>query len=253
MAEHVGEAARRFVDERLMRHEIAESTAKWLRDGLRYFVTFVGPDRTVRSITRDEILAWMTETAPTVSVASYRMRATSVRLFFTWATLEGLTAGNPFTGIQMPRKPRSVPRGLRDQQVGAVLAHAKDARERLMISLMVREGLRALEVAGLEIGDVDFQDRTLFVKGKGGHERVIPLTEETAEVIREYVAEERGPRSGRLIQSRLHSVWNEEDGVKPHTVVVQVSRAMKRAGVKESGHALRHSFAYGLIGRGRAS
>lgn len=62
--------------------------------------------------------------------------------------------------------------------------------------------------------------------------------------------EERGRGSGRLVQSRRKSKWNDDDGVKSHTVFVLVGRALKRAGVHDGGHALRHTFAYGLMEAG---
>jgi site-specific recombinase XerD len=44
---------------------------------------------------------------------------------------------------------------------------------------MVQEGLRCGEVSHLELADVDFAERTVRVVGKGGHERVLPISEET--------------------------------------------------------------------------
>jgi site-specific recombinase XerC len=63
-----------------------------------------------------------------------------------------------------------VPRGLADVDLAKVLDGCVDARERLIVSLMRQEGLRAIEVANLQLDDVDTSARTVIVKGKGAHE-----------------------------------------------------------------------------------
>jgi integrase/recombinase XerD len=131
-----------------------------------------------------------------------------------------------------------------------VIAAARDIREEVMISLEVMEGARSIEVSRVEFADIDRWQMTVRLTGKGDHVREVPLTQSTLDRIDKYVLEERGSRAGRLVQSRVRSVWNTEDGVKSHTIYVLVGRAFRRAGVAESGHALRHTAAYGLIEAG---
>ena len=246
----LGDLTERWVAGRVARREIVRQTAKGYRDALRHFCASVGQTVAVRSVSRQHVDAWMAETGSRVSLSTYRSHVTVVRLFFAWATEQGYVVHNPCLGVRLPRKPRSVPRGLPDELAARSLAAARDEREAVMISLMLREGLRAIEVSRLEMADVDRRCATMHLIGKGGHERIVPLTAQTAALIDAYVTIERGRGSGRLIQSRQRSPWNEDDGIKAITVVTQVGRAMKRAEVPESGHALRHSFAYAMLDAG---
>lgn len=248
----VRQAADEWWQGRYARGELKHSTLKAYRDALDYFCYSVGWRRYVCSLTKADVETFQAEqVARRISADTLRGRLTVVRLWTGWLVEEGYVEKDPFRGIKLPRKPRSVPRGLPAADIGRALAHARDTRERLMMSLMVREGLRAIEVSRVDLGDVDAIERTLFVRqGKGDHQRLVPLTRETLDLVEQYVREERGPAAGRLIQSRKPNPWNVDDGVMSHTVFVQVSRALKRAGIAESSHALRHSYAHALLAAG---
>ncbi len=115
--------------------------------------------------------------------------------------------------------------------------------------LMRREGLRAVEVANLELADIDPDERSMIVTGKGGHQRALPIVAEVWSAIESYLAE-RGTFDGHLIQAYRQSYANIDDGVTAPYVVRLVGDAFRRAGVRASGHALRHTFATELLKNG---
>jgi integrase/recombinase XerD len=163
--------------------------------------------------------------------------------------VEGHIRKDPTLGLRQPKLPRQLPRGLHDDQVATVLEGCRDTRERLIVSLMHREGLRAIEVANLELADIDNSERTVIVRGKGGHERILPVTNGVWAMIETYLAE-RGTFDGHLIQAYQQSYANNGDGITPKYVVRLVGDAFRRAGVQASGHALRHTFATELLKNG---
>jgi site-specific recombinase XerD len=116
---------------------------------------------------------------------------------------------------------------------------------------MAQEGLRCIEVASLQLGDIDMLDWFIRVVGKGGHERYLPLSEETIRAIRDYLGEYPAS-SGTLIRSYVHPT----DGIRPATIGNLVSECMKAAGVKgrrserRSAHSLRHSAAQHILDHG---
>jgi site-specific recombinase XerD len=130
-----------------------------------------------------------------------------------------------------------------------VLEHCRDNRERLIVLLMRREGLRAIEVANLELADIDSGEHSMIVRGKGGHERALPVTVEVWSAIETYLAE-RGTFDGHLLQAYQQSYANSEDGITPKYVARLVGDAFRRAGVRASGHSLRHTFATELLRNG---
>jgi integrase/recombinase XerD len=163
--------------------------------------------------------------------------------------IEDYIKKDPTLTLRQPKLPRQLPRGIKDERVAAVLEACQDNRERLIVLLMRREGLRAIECANLEMADIDSDEHSMIVRGKGGHERALPIVDEVWSAIETYLAE-RGTFDGHLLQSYLPSYGNPDDGITPPRVVRLVGDAFRRAGVRASGHALRHTFATDLLKNG---
>ncbi len=159
-------------------------------------------------------------------------RWTITRGFLAWAGVD--------VSVPSPPQPRSTPRPLRDVDVSALLAEC-DLRDEVFVSLAVCEGLRTGEIHRLDVGDVDIGGRTVFVVGKGGHQRWVPLTEASAARICRYCDGPRGWRPGALVAkdeqgSRVSHSWFGN----------RARKLMTAAGIKRPGvnlHALRHTAA----------
>jgi site-specific recombinase XerD len=83
----------------------------------------------------------------------------------------------PRQGVPLVRTPRTLPRILEPAQVDALLAALRTHRDRAMAEAMVLGGLRRCEVLGLRLADVQVAARRVFIaEGKGGHQRLIPVS-----------------------------------------------------------------------------
>jgi integrase/recombinase XerC len=97
-------------------------------------------------------------------------------------------------------------------------------RNRLIVELAYGSGLRRAELSGLNIDDVDLTARTVRVQGKGGAERVVPLTQESIESIREYLARRTaytGPllvayHGRRLTSNGIYYMLKQRTGIRTH-------------------------------------
>jgi site-specific recombinase XerD len=77
------------------------------------------------------------------------------------------------------RVPRTLPKILAPAEAAALLAALRTRRDRAMVLAMLLGGLRRCEVLGLRLIDIRVADRSLFiVEGKGGHQRVVPISNE---------------------------------------------------------------------------
>src|SRR5881392_2978294 len=80
-------------------------------------------------------------------------------------------------GVPLIRTPRTLPRVLAPAEVGALRAALRTHRDRAMVDAMVLGGLRRCEVLGLRLEDLSAGERRLFVaEGKGGRQRVVPVS-----------------------------------------------------------------------------
>lgn len=233
---------------RANRGEIAPTTARDHEYILTAFTrghAHLAPDR----IRRHHVEAMLA--APGLSPATRRNRLSVFRGFARWLVVTGRAATDPTAGIASPRQPRHLPRALTTCQSARVVAAAPDARSRLMVLLMLQEGLRRAEVAAIEVGDVDLHRHEMDVRGKGGGGQVtrrLPISDETRRALDVYLAE-APPVAGPLIRSRR----DPDVGLSAPTVGRIVAAVMAHAQVKQrprdgrSAHALRHSCANDML------
>jgi len=176
------------------------------------------------------VAAWITGSG--LSASYRRTRWFAVNGFLVWAGVD--------LGLTPPPLPTNTPRPLPDLDVAKLLGVC-DLRDEVIVSLGICEGLRRGEMAVLEMSDLDFDGEVLFVHGKGGKQRWVPLTKATRVRIERYLDGERGYASGPLLVSRRNGA-----SLEPATVTRIVSRALKRAGINRPGanlHSLRHTAA----------
>jgi integrase/recombinase XerD len=160
---------------------------------------------------------------------------------------------NPMVGFpSIKAVPRKLPITLAPEQVSTLLAKPKPdtvvgLRDRALLALLYGTGIRASECAGLTSGRVDLVRLTISVQGKGGHERVVPLNPQLAEVLRVYVAA-RGPAlpSAPFFRSRFGRPLSR--GAIYERVRTWGQRS--RIGVPLSPHRMRHTFATHLVRAG---
>lgn len=193
------------------------------------------------SLTTDHVEAFMR--ARPLARSTARQQFSRVRQFCRWLVRHGYLDQDPTAELRAPKQPRSVPRGYTAEQVRSLLGVCPDWRARLICLLEVQEGLRAVEVSRLELGDISFGYREARVVGKGGHERVLPLSDETWEALHGYLSHHpTGP--GPLIRSYT----DPRAGLSAEYVAHLVAGWLRLAGVpRGGGHGLRHTMATELL------
>jgi integrase len=98
----------------------------------------------------------------------------------------------PGQGVPLVRAPRTLPQILVPTEVDALTAALRRHRDRAMVAAMVLGGLRRCEVLGLRLGDLRFGERRLFIaEGKGGHQRLIPVSARFFTEVSAYLEAER--------------------------------------------------------------
>ena len=139
-------------------------------------------------------------------------------------------------GVRLVRTPRTLPRVLSPSDVDALLGALRTRRDRAMVLAMLLGGLRRCEVLGLRLADVNAGERRLFIaRGKGGRERIVPVSSRFFGALGEYLELERpdgatteacfvvlkGPRRGRpLSPAGLDEVM---DGARPRAGLARLT------------------------------
>jgi integrase len=184
---------------------------------LKVFFTVVGkPPRRVRPV---DVLAFMTAQRTGgegrlqvagpgggVSARTLRRRLSSVSGLYGFLVARGDVSVNPVPrglptrrerqrprqGVPLVRAPRTLPRILGPAEVDALAAALRTHRDRAMVAAMVLGGLRRCEVLGLRLGDLRFGERRVFIaEGKGGHQRLVPVSPRFFAEVSAYLEAER--------------------------------------------------------------
>jgi site-specific recombinase XerD len=259
----VGELVDAYLRGRLERGELQWNSAKKMRPALAVLVEVTG-DGPARKIDRAAAEAWKARVAH-LKPSTQRLRHTTVSCFCEWLVDEEILRRNPFRQVKPPKAQRRPPRALPHEGVARLYDVVPDVRGRVIVSLMVQQGLRCMEVSGLTVGDVDLEERTMRVSGKFGHERVLPVTEGCVADLTLYLL--RHPAAGPW--APLVRAWRPNGGsmrttepvasdrpLSAYTLSKMVTEWMVDAGIKRSprdgvsAHALRHTCATDMLAGG---
>lgn len=192
-----------------------------------------------------------------VAPRTAQMVATALRSFLGFLFLEGVTTLNLAFAIPTVRTYRQAHAHayLGAEQVRLLLAAcdrktASGRRDHAILMLLARLGVRACEVAALELGDVRWRSGEMIVRGKGRVLRRLPLLPDVGAALADYLCEGR-PKSG------CRSLFLRNDaprlGLGPDGVGFVVRRALVRAGLQpphRGSHLLRSSLATTMLHRG---
>jgi site-specific recombinase XerD len=145
--------------------------------------------------------------------------------------------------VPLVRVPRTLPKILSPVEVNALVGALRTDRDRAMVFAMVLGGLRRCEVLGLRLGDVQVAERSLFIaEGKGGHQRVIPISNMFFAAVGDYLRGER-PRDADMdrvfvtLKGPTRGQPLSADGID---TILRAAR--QRAGLQRATcHQLRHT------------
>jgi len=192
-----------------------------------------------------------------LSPATAARRRAAVRQFYRFVLGEGWRADDPSRRVDAPKKGRPLPKVLSRTEIDRITAAAADKdgaaglRLTCMIELIYASGLRISELLKLSLAQVSRDPAYLFVKGKGGKERLAPLNGAAREAIKAYVA----VRRLHLPKGVKESPWlfpsrGAAGRLTPRRFAQLLDEAARDAGVdaaKVSPHVLRHAFATHLL------
>jgi len=192
-----------------------------------------------------------------VAISTVARRLSIISGFFGYLQARGEVTGNPVPrglptrrersrpgqGVPLTRRTRRLPRILTPAEVDALTAALRTHRDRAMIAAMVLGGLRRCEVLGLRMEDLRVAERRVFIaEGKGGHQRLIPVSSRFFAALAAYFETERPPDADT---DRVFVVLKGPNRGQPLSVRgldEMLAGARRRAGLAHATcHELRHT------------
>lgn len=203
----------------------------------------------IKSITLTDIYAFMNYAMRERgnNAATRARKTSSIRSFFHYLTNKKcLLPINPAEELEVPKKKKALPKFLTLEQslelLNAVDGNYKE-RDYCIITLFLNCGIRLSELTGLNYSDVQLDERTMKVTGKGNKERIIYLNDACIDAIKRYL--EVRPVDG-VIDKKALFISRQNRRMSPKTVQAMVYKYLEKIGLDSNGysvHKLRHTAA----------
>ena len=251
-----------FIDHLWLEDGLSKNTLESYRADLSQFNTWLGLQK--KGLHHSDLLAasqadiqhYLAVKFPQSKPRSISRLIASLRRFYRYALRENLIKADPTLQIESPKLPRSLPKSLNEQEVEDLL-NAPDTnqpiglRDRAMLELLYASGLRVSELVGVKVNEVSTQDGVVRVTGKGSKTRLVPMGEEAADWIDQYLKQARP----EILQKRLCDamfVTARADAMTRQAFWYLIKRYALVAGITKhmSPHVLRHAFATHLLNHG---
>ena len=239
----------------------ADNTQAAYRRDLNHFIGWLakrgrGADDAVPDDVRDYLTALNSAgLAPSTSAR----RLSALRQFFRFLYAEGLRGDDPSAAIDSPRRGRSLPKVLSEDEVDLLLAAAcgiegpEGVRLVAMLEVLYATGMRVSELVELPLTAVQRDQDFLVVRGKGAKERLVPLNGPARDALAAYKA----VRGGFMAEGEESRWLFPSRGKSGHLTRQRFGQMLKELAVaagldpgKVSPHVLRHAFASHLLAHG---
>jgi integrase/recombinase XerD len=209
----------------------------------------------LRWLAAGDVTAFLTGESRRLAPKTVQRLATALRSLLRFWHVEGLISGPLDRAVpKVANRRPGLPRPLEPAQVQALLAScdlgtAGGRRDLAMMTLLARMGLRAGEVAGLRLDDIDWRRGEITIAGKGNRRDQLPLPADAGEAVADWLQQGRPPAA--LDRSVFIRVKAPHRGLTAGGVTMAVFAAGQRAGLGTiHAHRLRHSAATAILAGG---
>ncbi len=191
-------------------------------------------------------------------------KLSSLKQYFKFLQTDGLRKDNPAQNLRGPKQGRPLPKVLSEQDVDQLFEAAekdqspKGIRQLCLLEILYAGGLRVSELVSLSVRAVQRRDGCLLIKGKGGKERIVPLTPPAITAIKSWLKLRETTLPNKIdAKERADSFLFPSSGKSGHMTRERFAQLLKdlavQAGLppsKISPHVLRHAFATHLLANG---
>ncbi|MBR3230208.1 MAG: site-specific tyrosine recombinase XerD [Bacilli bacterium] len=209
-------------------------------------------DKNIREITRQDVQKYISEINKHQSPRSTSRNISTLKSFYKYLKLNKIININPMDQINNPKMKKTLPKVLSEEEVNNLLEIKLqtnfDYRNKAMLELMYSSGLRVSELINLNVNDIDLENDTVKIYGKGSKERIIPLNDFAKEALKEYIMTHRKElfKHGENNYLFLNNHGNKMTRQGFFKILQKIAKE-KNIKTEFSPHTLRHSFATHLL------
>lgn len=183
---------------------------------------------------------------------SIRRRIAALRALFRHLVKEGLLTANPARLLRIPKIPQKLPQVITAEQADGIIEGSLDVqperpyprRDRAILELLYGCGVRVNELTGLDLQDLDMNERWLRVRGKGRKERQVPIPGKSAESLMAWLTERAGSPQQAAVFLNHRGTRLTDRSIR---MIVKFYSSRIAGDDSLHPHSLRHAFATHLL------
>lgn len=252
-----------FIEHLVIERNYSVHTADSYGRDIHKFLLFLNEqEKTIYDVTTQDIRDFLTlEMMNGISKRTLKRRLSALRHYYDFLVKREFVKINPFLVVSSPKSDRHLPTFLYYEEVEKLLtANAKREdhlmlRDQAILELLYASGIRAFELCGLLLSEIDLRNRILIVRGKGNKERKVPFSEKAKETMLRYQKELRPVLLRKNKDTELPNTFFLND--TGHSLTTRglefiLKEIERKTGVYLSlhPHKLRHTFATHLLDNG---
>lgn len=190
-----------------------------------------------------------------LSRATISRRLSSLRSFYNYLYNNGIVSKNYFLSIKNPKKENSLPKFVKDIDIDKMfiipdIRKPIGQRNLLIIRMLYATGVRVSELVNIRLSNINIDERTIKILGKGSKERIVVFGNNTKEILTLYLSDGRN----RLSKDNNDYLFLNKDGNKISDRYVReiINDIIIKASISMhvSPHMLRHTFATSMLNNG---
>ena len=185
---------------------------------------------------------------------SISRRLSSIRTFYKFLVLNNYTNSNPFLFISSPKKEKKIPNFINYNNIEEIfnvpnIKTREGQREKVIIEVLYGSGIRVSELVNIKIKDIDFNNKTIIIFGKGSKERIVSFGEPALDSIKLYMNDGRKKYN---VDSEYLIVGKNEEKLTTRRIEQIINELIKKTSIKMNitPHMFRHTFATHLLDNG---
>lgn len=224
---------------------LSAHTVKAYSSDLKDFLEWAGKDFCTLSYKNIRVyIAQIQNKNYTKTTLSRKIAA--IKAFYRYLYREKLIEINPAINIKAPKKARSLPEFLTENEINTILQQIKNIRDRAILELLYASGMRVSEMCALNFENLNLDENEITVFGKGGKERIVLISNKAKDFLHSYIKDND--------TSANQPVFKSVNGyrLQPRQIRRIIQKLVQQIQLPKnvSPHTFRHTFATRLLEKG---
>lgn len=177
---------------------LSHKTISNYKKTIQCFTEYV--NKPLNQITTADIRTWLS--IRNIKISTVRYRLAVLRSFYNYLVAEEIVTVDPTRKMKSPKLEKRIPKALNNDELEVLREGCKTLREKALFEIFYATGCRISEVYGLNKTDINWQERSLIVLGKGNKERIVFIGARAAHALKKYLDSRQDNESAVFVTER---------------------------------------------------